>query len=359
MNTIEAHAPGRVNLIGEHTDYNGGWVLPVALPQRTRVKLWVDPKSQRAQIFSNSMSAEKELSYELGAETRQGKWIDYAQGVTRALRRAGFEFSGFRAEITSDVPLGAGLSSSASFEVALLRALRKAFDLSIDDTRIAKLGQEAENDFVGANTGIMDQMAASLAPTGAALFLDTQELVYETLPLPDSVEICVVSSGISHRNTSGGYAQRRKECEQGARIAQVRSLRDLKAPDLAQLELIPQMPLSTFKRVRHVVTENARVNGFVQAMRQSNLREMGSILNEGHCSLSQDFEVSLPEIDLLADLLRDQPGIVGARLTGGGFGGSVVALAQKGLGRHATAEAAQEYARQTGQTPRVLLPLSS
>ncbi len=350
-----AEAPGRVNLMGEHTDYNGGYVLPAAIPLRTRVEL--APRLDRSvQVWSANVAAlAQPAAYRLGEERRRGDWLDYVAGLTAALAADGHELGGFDARIESDVPQGAGLASSAALEIAVLRALREAYHLPLDDVQLALLGQRAENEFVGAQTGIMDQMAASLADVGTALFLDTSDLRYERLPLPATAELAVIDSGVRHSHASGDYNTRRAECERACALLGVRSLRELGLADLPRIAALPP-PLAG--RARHVVTENARVLEAVAALRAGDLPALGRLFYASHASQRDDYGVSVPAIDLLVDLARAEPAVYGARLTGGGFGGSIVLLARAGHGRSAAEQIAAAYAAQTGCQARVLLPLA-
>ncbi|MDP8922483.1 MAG: galactokinase [Chloroflexota bacterium] len=351
--THRADAPGRVNLIGEHTDYNGGFVLPIAIPQRTQVEL-ARRDDELVRATSHELEPGRVREYRLGAERPAGDWLDYLQGVTAILRGEGHGLGGFEARIESDVPLGSGLASSAALEVALLRVLRDAAGLAIDDVTLARLGQRVENEFVGARVGIMDQLAASLADQRRALFVDTRSLAYERVPLPPDVELVVINSGVSHSNVSGEYNTRRAECEAACRVLGVAELRDVVPADLPRVEALPE-PLN--RRARHVVTENARVLDAVAAMRTGDAERLGRLFYASHASMRDDYEVSIPEIDLLVDLARADPDVVGARLTGGGFGGSVVILAGAGTGRRVGAEVARAYAERSGRDPAVLVPM--
>ncbi|HYO51443.1 galactokinase, partial [Archangium sp.] len=215
---VVAHAPGRVNLIGEHTDYNGGFVLPMAIPQQTHVELR-RRQDRRVRAFSTNKSRSGEiLQFELGHESSRKSWLDYVQGVTQVLRREGHALSGFDLRITSDVPLGSGLSSSASLDVSLLRGLREAFSLHLDDVRLALLGQRVEVDFVGAPVGVMDPMASSIAGLGSALFLDTRNMSFERVPLPSGLDPVIINSGVAHNHSAGDYRVRRAECERAAAL---------------------------------------------------------------------------------------------------------------------------------------------
>lgn len=351
--TVRAQAPGRVNLIGEHTDYNGGFVLPMAIPQQTRVEL--RPREDGVvRVSSASMgSGGAPQEYVLGEEARGRGWVDYVQGVTHVLRREGFALRGFEARIDSEVPVGSGLSSSAALEVALLRGLREAFALELDDLRLALLGQRVEVDFVGAPVGVMDQMACSLAGQGHALFIDTHSLRHEPVALPAGVEPVVISSGVAHSHAGGDYRTRRAECERAAELLGVGLLRELTEADLPKAQALPE-PLGS--RVRHVVTENARVLDMVAALRAGQVERLGPLLYASHASQRDDYAVSVPEIDTLVELARAEPEVLGARLTGGGFGGSIVALVRAGSGKAVAARMAQGYAARTGRQATALVP---
>jgi len=350
---VSGEAPGRVNLIGEHTDYNGGFVLPIAIPQRTRVRLTVR-EDRRVEAHSRGM-APSAASFVLEEESPRSGWIDYLQGVTWVLARAGFTLRGFALEISSDVPPGSGLASSAALEIALLRALREAFGLDLDDVRLALLAQRAENEFVGARVGIMDQLAANLADAHSALFIDTRDLHYERVPWPAEADLVVIHSGVSHalRGGAADYNTRRDECEEAAARLGVAQLRDLGLDDLPRLDSLPE-PFG--RRARHVVTENARVLRAVAALRAADLTTLGDLFKASHASMRDDYEVSTPEVDLLVEVACAQPEIFGARLTGGGFGGAVIALARRGTARQVGQCVCAEYARRSGCQPSLLVP---
>lgn len=350
---VVAHAPGRVNLIGEHTDYNGGFVLPMAIPQQTRIELR-RRSDRRVRAFSHNKSRPGEIrEFELGQETVVKNWLDYVQGVTHVLQREGHVLSGFELRIQSEVPLGSGLSSSASLDVAILRALRQAFSLPLDDVQLALLGQRVEVDFVGAPVGVMDPMAASIASEGVALFLDTREMRFERVPLPSGLDPIVINSGVAHNHAAGDYRVRRAECERAAKLLGVALLRDLSEADLHRAEKLPE-PLG--RRVRHVVTENARVLSTVEALRSADLPRLGALFYASHDSQRLDYEVSVPEIDLLVGLAREDADVYGARLTGGGFGGSIVIMARAGTGASVASRITSRYAERSGRRPAILVP---
>jgi galactokinase len=339
-----------VNLIGEHTDYNGGFVLPTPLPLHTRVEL--TPR-RGARVYARSDQALESGEYSLGREQARGGWLDYVQGVTWALRDAGYTFDGFDLSITSDVPLGAGLSSSAALEVAVLRAVRAAWALDLDDVRLAQLGQRAENDFVGARCGIMDQMAASLAEAGAALFLDTRSLEFRRIALPPDADLVVIHSGVSHALAGGDYNTRRAECEAAARLLGVAELRDVPPADVPRLAGLPE-PLG--RRARHVVTEDERVLAAVEALETDDVARLGRLFGASHASMRDDFKVSVPQVDLLVEIAQADAAVFGARMTGGGFGGAVVVLAAAGAGRDAGERITRAYAERSGARPQLLVP---
>ena len=310
-----AQAPGRVNLLGEHTDYQEGYVLPTPLPYFTQVE--AAKGEGRVEAYSEEL---RELRARPLESPAQGDFLDYLLGVVWALREAGYGVPGARFYVRSRVPIGAGLSSSAALEVAALKALRLLYRLPLSDKEIALLGQKAEVEYVGVRCGIMDQMAASLGELGKALFLDTRTLEHENLPLPPRSRVAVLDLGLKRRLASAGYNERRKEAEEAARRLGVRSLRDI--GDLCLVESLPS-PLD--KRARHIVGENLRVLKGVEALRRGDARAFGELMVQSHRSLSQDYEVSLPELDaLVEEALR--AGAYGAKLTGAGFGGAVVAL---------------------------------
>lgn len=340
---------GRVNLIGEHTDYNKGFVLPTLIPQSTIVTL--QKRNDKKVILKSSQG--REFEYQLGKEARTQTWADYLQGATLFLSEK-FSFNGLEANLESTIPEGSGLSSSASLEITFLKAIRAAYHLPITDVELALLGQRIENDFVGARVGIMDQMAVALANLGEALFLDTQNLEYERIKLPlDKCDLLVINSGIRHRlgANDGGYNQRRSECDEIIATLKIRSLRELDEPKLNQ----SQLPDTLFKRARHVITENERVKKAVRALRQEDFKALGSLFYESHESMKKDYEISIPEIDLLVELCQNEPKVFGARLTGGGFGGSIVAITEKDEAQRIGDEILLRYRQATGLDASVLV----
>ncbi|WP_241674430.1 galactokinase [Candidatus Methylobacter oryzae] len=318
---VEASAPGRVNLLGEHTDYNDGYVLPIAIPQRTQVELSRSPDEWSR---FRSMNMEGLVQYRAGGVFPSG-FAAYLAGCFEVLREEVVNVvTPVNLLVRSDVPIGAGLSSSAALEVAALRGLRELFHIAVNDVNIALLAQQAEIRFAGVRCGIMDQMAASLADERHMLFLDTRTLERRLLPLPEHSELVVLDSGVPCRLAGSAYNQRRAECEEASRRLGVVALRDVR--DAATANVLPE-PLN--RRVRHVVTENRRV---LDAVSGVSAVEFGKLMNASHASLRDDFEVSVPELDCLVELLQKHPDVYGARLTGAEFGGACVALARTGRG---------------------------
>jgi galactokinase len=349
---VKTSAPGRVNLIGEHTDYNGGYVLPTVIPQRTFVEL-SRRGDDRVRAWSANVGARASGDYAAGRERKRGGWLDYVQGTTWVLAAEGFRIGGADVRVQSEIPLGSGLSSSAALLVALLRAFRDAYGLAIEDVALARLAKKAENDFVGAPVGIMDQMAVTLASDGQALFLDTRSMDYTLLDMPAGAELIVINSGVAHNHAKGDYRTRRAECERAAERLGVPQLRDLTVADLPRVMELPD-PLG--RRARHVVTEDERVLAAVRVLRSGDLAALGDLFYASHDSMRDDYEVSIPEIDELVELARAERDVHGARLTGGGFGGSVVMLAKVGRARPLAGRIAARYEERTGRTATILVP---
>ena len=318
-------APGRVNLIGEHTDYNEGFVLPFAINRRTYAA--VSTRSDGiARVASSFTDEVVEIPLTNVSKSAVSGWSAYPLGVAWALIQAGTKPTGFDLYVDSDVPVGAGLSSSAAIECSVGLALNDLWNANLDKAALAKIGQRAENEIVGAPTGIMDQTASLFGVLDHAVFLDCRSLVAETIPLglqQNSLEIVVMDTKVSHRLVDGGYAARRDACELGASKMGVSSLRDLGVSDLGKAEAILD-PL-VFKRVRHVVTENARVLETVELLKSSGPTSIGNLMYASHESMRDDFEISIDELDLAVETAMSV-GAVGARMTGGGFGGAAIAL---------------------------------
>jgi galactokinase len=285
----------------------------------------------------------RETSYVVGAERKDGTWADRARGVTAAMRSSGAALGGFDAEITSTLPLGAGLGSSAALAVALVRALRDLFKVTLDDAEIARVAHAAETEFVGARAGLMDQLASIYGKRTEALLIDLRDLSRVTVALPRDLELAVIDSGERHQHATGGYNRRREECEEAARHLGVRSLRELEDRPLE--EVLERLPPPLDRRVRHVITENGRVRDALASLHVPDMFRLGALLGASHRSLRDDYEVSTPELDRLVCLADDDHAVLGARLVGGGFGGSIVALTERGQGRSAAERILRRYDR--------------
>ncbi len=328
-------APGRVNVLGEHTDYNDGFVLPAAIPQTTTVEAALSGTDAFLLHSTSECEPGAIVSYRSGEAVPDG-FARYVDGCTRALLERGVRVPPVALFIDSTVPIGAGLSSSAALEVATLRALRELLGLKLDDVEIALTAQAAENKYVGVRCGIMDQMASSLADAERMLFLDTRSLARELVPFPPGTRAIVLHSGVQRSLASSAYNERRDECEAAARALQVQALRDV--TDVGVTEKLPP-PLD--RRARHVVTENARV---CEAARGVPAKRFGALMSGSHASLRDDYEVSIEALDVLVECLEAQPGVYGARLTGAGFGGACVALVEATRAAEAQKGALRSYA---------------
>jgi galactokinase len=329
---IIASAPGRVNLIGEHTDYNGGFVLPCAMEQRVAVAVGA-VGHESGQLYSADF---RELCPLTGKRT--GSWADYPCGVVWALTAQGHEVPLFRAAFAGDVPLGSGLSSSAAIEAATALALDAFFHLGISGKDLAVLCQQAENGFVGVNSGIMDQYASLLSQAGMALLIDCRTLEAEAVPLDlaaAGLTLVVCDTQVPRELSATGYNARRQTCERAAHALGVKDLRDAHIQDLDRLSG------EELKRARHVVTENARVLEAAEALRRDDFVEFGRLMYASHRSLRDDYEVSTPELNAFVDLAA-QFGALGARLTGAGFGGCAIALI-KSEGAQALVESVRQH----------------
>jgi galactokinase len=340
---VSAQAPGRVNLLGEHTDYNDGFVLPVAIPQQTRVAM---RRNGGAEFALHATELGTAVRFTLD-ERPSEHFATYVYGCLRLVRELGHEVPALDIQVTSDVPIGVGLSSSAALEVATLRAVRELLGVPMDDVRIAQLAQRAEIEYAGVRCGIMDQMASSLADTRRALLLDTRSLERREVPLPEGATVMVLDSGIARTLAGSGYNERRAQCEEAAHLLGVKSLRDV-----ASLEQLRPLPALLQRRARHVFTENARV---LQAIECRTPREFGELMNASHASLRDDYEVSTPPLDQLVDLLQRHPAVFGARLTGAGFGGACVALCEAGAVQTVATTVLAAYAK-SGYTGKLLVP---
>jgi galactokinase len=321
-------APGRVNLIGEHTDYNEGFVLPFAIDRRTYAA--VSKRSDQAARIASAFSGEV-VEFEISEIQRDTvfDWSAYPLGVAWSLIQSGAKPQGFDLYVDSNVPVGAGLSSSAAIECSVALALNELWESGFSRSVLAKVGQRAENEIVGAPTGIMDQTASLFGQVDHAVFLDCRTLDAKATPLSlkeNGLEIVVMDTRVAHRLTDGGYATRRQSCEEAAEIMGVTSLRDVTVESLeASRNLLEDV---VYRRARHVVTENERVKKTVELLSSSGPKSIGQLMNESHASMRDDFQISITELDVAVETAISE-GAVGARMTGGGFGGAAIALIEK------------------------------
>ncbi len=358
---VVVRAPGRVNLIGEHTDYNDGFVLPVAVDRAAWVAAAPLP-DRTVRLIALDMGGE-EASFSLDAiPPRQGNWADYPRGVAWALGERGLALSGMEAVLTSDVPIGAGLSSSAAVEVAFAWTWKVLSGLELERTELARLCQRAENEYVGLRCGIMDQMASVWGQKDHAILIDCRTLEVEHVPIPPGVAIVVADTMVRRELATSEYNRRRWECEEAVRILLeylpgIRALRDVSLEDLERYG--HHLPPVLLKRARHVVTCNARVLKTVAAFRAGDLETVGQAMHRSHISLRDDYEVSSPELDTLAEAAWEVPGCYGARLTGAGFGGCIVALADIGAVDNLARHLREVYEARFGRTPTVTVCYAS
>jgi len=342
-----AHAPGRVNIIGEHTDYNEGFVFPAAINFGT----WV-AATKRADndIVVTAMDYENQQNQfslsDINYDEEQG-WANYVRGVVKVLKEAIPNFGGANLLVTGNVPQGAGLSSSASFEVAILKALSALYELPLDGVQAALLGQKAENTFVGCSCGIMDQLISAMGNEGMAMLLDCQSLAIEHSPLPDSHQIVIINSNVKRGLVDSEYNLRRQQCEQGASLLGVSSLRE------ATMEMLEgakaHMPEVVYRRAKHIVTENARTLAASQALKAGDIETVSEAMAQSHISMRDDFEITVRPIDYLVEIIGEVLGKSGGvRMTGGGFGGCVVALVPSDKVEAVKQVVADKYSDETG-----------
>jgi galactokinase len=348
-------APGRVNLIGEHTDYNDGFVMPAAIDFSTWVQ--ISPLDERRlQIFSKNFNEEVEVDLDDRTLAARGHWSDYPVGVAVELERAGHRLRGARLRIRGEVPIGSGLSSSAAIEVATACALVANSELQIDKRELAMLCQRAENEFVGARVGIMDQFISLFGHAQKALLLDCRSLEFKLLPLPDNVRLIICNTMVKHELASSAYNERRAQCEAGVEylakfVPNVTALRDVTIEQLeAHREGLPDV---IYRRCRHVITENGRVLAAGEALERGDLNRFGELMAASHQSLRDDYEVSSEELDLMVEIAEKIDGVYGTRMTGGGFGGCTVNLVREGKADEFRARVAARYEHETKLRPEI------
>jgi galactokinase len=353
--TAMYRAPGRVNLIGEHTDYNQGFVLPAAID----LSCWAAAsRRDDGKLVIYSSNFDESVESDLAGHRLQpcGRWSDYPIGVAWALQQSGYSLAGANLYIRGDIPLGAGLGSSAAIEVCVGYALLDLSGYPVDRAQLALLCQRAENEFVGARCGIMDQFISCHGQTGHAVLLDCRSLDYRPVPLPNQIQLVICNTMVKHQLSASEYNTRRTECEEGVRrlaegLPHIRSLRDV---TLQQLEHHRDRLTETiYRRCRHVVTENDRVHKLASALQNGEMSALRQLMSESHGSLRDDYQVSCAELDLMVDIADRQKGVWGARMTGGGFGGCTINLVNAADSMEFQRRIAAAYRSATNLTPDV------
>jgi galactokinase len=350
-------APGRVNLIGEHTDYNDGFVMPAALNLYTYVAVTPRP-DRRLRVYSENFGEACDLDLDSIRPGKSGHWSDYVRGVAGVLESSGYKLRGADLAITSEVPLGSGLSSSAALEVSMAWALLSNSEINVDRNAIPQICQQAEHLYPETKCGIMDQFISCHGRAGHALMLDCRSLDFQLLPMPNQVRLMVCNTMVRHEHASGGYNTRQGECQEGLRALQqvlpeIRALRDVTIDELEQHR--SRLSPVIYKRVRHVVTENERVKMAASALQAADMAKLGELMADSHRSLRDDYEVSTPELDLMVELARDQKDVYGARMTGGGFGGCTINLVDSARAGEVQQRLEQNYEAKTGLSPTIII----
>jgi len=343
-------APGRVNLIGEHTDYNGGFVLPAAIDRH--MVMAASPREDSL-VCLHSVDFSSDVSFSLDAISRdtQAEWSNYERAVAWVLQEAGYEISGMNAVLTGNVPIGSGLSSSAAIEVATAYAFRTLNDLPLDLVTLAKLCQRAENEFVGVNCGIMDQFISALGKVQHALLIDCRSLNHRLVPLPSEMSLVICDTQVRRDLVSSAYNKRRAQCEMGAQLLGVPSLRDAEWSTFENRQ--HELPEPVRQRCRHIVSENQRVLEAVAALGGGNLPAFGTLMNQSHESLRDDYEVSCRELDIMVEAALEIDGVYGSRMTGAGFGGCTISAVRPDAVKAVQAQVSCKYESATGLTPSI------
>lgn len=348
-------APGRVNLIGEHTDYAEGFVMPAAIDFATVVA--ITPRTD-GKIAMYSENFREERIFDAGSlpSASTGHWSDYCLGVMVLLRSEGFTVPPLSLTFWGDVPVASGLSSSASIEVATASAILGLTGELLPGPKLARLCQRSENEFVGANCGIMDQFISAMGEKDHALLLDCRDLSYLLAPIPEDIDLVIANTMVKHSVAGEGYTSRRAQVEEACRIlathrSEIKFLRDATMADMDAWG--HEIPPVSFKRARHVITENERTVAAANALIGGDMKTLGRLMHEAHVSYSKDFEASCPEADIMVDLAQDLPGLVGARLTGGGFGGCTINLVEKTHSKQFAEALKSRYRNATGIDPEI------
>lgn len=355
--TLVTQAPGRVNLIGEHTDYNDGFVMPVAIEFATWTA--IAPRPDRLlRVFAGNKSEWLEINLDAPGAPLQKHWGDYVRGIAVELEQGGQRLYGANLWFAGNVPDGAGVSSSAALEMSVGTALLANSGLTIDRIRLAQAGQRAEHHYAGTKCGIMDQFISANGAAGHALMLDCRSLAFELLPIPGSLCLVICDTGVKHQLAGGEYNTRRAQCEAGVEklrsvLPGIRALRDVTPADLERhAGLLAEL---VRRRCRHVILENERVTKFAEALNRHDLPALGTLMAASHASLRDDYEVSCHELDTMVACARRAPGIIGTRMTGGGFGGCTVNLVDANKAEEFQASVATAYHTATGRQPRLFV----
>ncbi|MCK4654196.1 MAG: galactokinase [Candidatus Cloacimonetes bacterium] len=348
-------APGRVNLIGEHTDYNDGFVLPIAIDRYTNILISKNDDG-KVRLYDLKYNEKDEFDLENIKPSQQKKWSDLQRGIAKVLLDAGYEIGGMDVLIFSEVPEGVGLSSSASIEIATLLSFKELYNLDIKPIEMIKLAKKAENEFVGVQCGIMDQFASLLSKESNALFIDCRTLDFKYIPLSiQSYSFLICNSMVKRKLADSSYNERRKECKDAVKILQkylpeITSLRDVSINDLEKYK--SYLPEELKRRVEHVIYENKRVKQAVEVLKKGNVEAFGKLMYQSHKSLKELYEVSTKELDLLVEIRKDETGVLGARLTGAGFGGCVIYLVKNYSVEHLKEKILDVYSKKTGLVPQ-------
>lgn len=353
MNPLSARGPGRVELLGNHTDYNDGVVLSAAINFSVTVQGQLRDDGGATLRSSFAAQPVHEPLSRLDKQEGDSSWANYPLGVAYCLREAGYALDGFEMDVASDLPPGAGLSSSAALEVATARLLMKLNHLDIAPMELAKLCRKAENDFVGVKCGLLDQVSSIFGKRGQAVYLDCRSEKVENIPLPASTGLLVFHTGVEHRLVGGEYNERREQCFAAARALNVAALRDVSVEQLEAAR--PRLDDLVYRRAAHVVGENTRVFAGIDLLRKGDGAGFGALMFASHESSRLNFENSTPELDILVELAHDEPGVLGSRLTGGGFGGATVSLIEADKADEIARHLEERYAARTGNHGRAYL----
>jgi len=347
MTTLTVHAPGRVELLGNHTDYNEGYVLSAAIDRGVTLQ---GNSTGSGKITLHSATMESSVESDISGIERSEKapWANYPLGVVWTFLEEKLPLSGFSAEISSDLPLGAGLSSSAALEVATATFLRKLFGLELDPLRLAKLCRKAENEFVGVNCGLLDQVSSTFGKKDHAIFLDCRNETVENVAFPRGVSLLITHSGVKHALVGGEYNERRLQCFEAAEKLGARALRDVSSARLEEAKAT--LPPLVYKRAAHVVGENERVLSGIAALKKGDVKTFGALMFQSHESSRVNFENSTSELDALVAIAGEEPGVLGSRLTGGGFGGATVSLIETPAADAIAENYIRKYKERTGNT---------